>query len=283
MPAASGTLASFGETLQRPFVRAWRRLSASQRSVPDFIIIGAQKCGTTSLFHYLAQHPQLAPSWRKEVHYFDGGLQESRDNYARGPGWYRSNFPLRARLDADQRVFEASPFYIFHPLAAQRIAKMLPDTRLVLMLRNPSERAISHYFHQQRKGRETLPIAQALAREDERLALAGTHWNHPNFRHYSYKRRGHYAEQINRYLDHFPREHLLVINSERFFAEPQASLAQVYDFVGVDTDFTVDNLQPRNVSGNRTDVDPAIYQSLDAYFEPHNAELYRLLGEDFRW
>jgi len=283
MSVASGPLVSLGDNLQRPFIKAWRRATAGQRCLPDFIIIGAQKCGTTSLFHYLAQHPQLVPSWRKEVHYFDGGLQEGKDNYVRGPGWYRSNFPLRAALAAGQQVFEASPLYIFHPLAAERMAGMLPGVRLVLMLRNPSERAVSHYFHQQRKGREKLSLAEALAREDERLALAGDQWNHPNFRHYSYKRRGHYAEQIQRYLDHFPRDSLLVISSERFFAEPRESLARVFDFLAVDNSFIVGNLQARNVSGNRTDVDPAIYQSLDTYFQPHNAALYALLGEDFGW
>ena len=98
--------------------------------MPDFIIIGAMKSGTTSLFHYLRQHPSLTPSYKKEVHFFDGGRKPSADNYEKGKSWYQSHFPLKWSVRNDRKTFEASPLYIFNPLAPQRIYELLPDAKL---------------------------------------------------------------------------------------------------------------------------------------------------------
>jgi hypothetical protein len=271
--------------LVRPFLLKYRQLTAAGRALPSFIIIGTQKGGTTSLFHYLSQHPQLVPSYRKEVHYFDGGLKPKRDNFALGERWYRSNFPLRRQLRADQQAFEASPLYVFHPLAAKRIHDLLPDAKLILLLREPTERALSHYFHQSRKGRESLPVTEALQGEEARLApvLAEHNYKHQNFMHFSYKLRGHYAEQIRRYQALFPKQSLLILGSEQFFADPHTALKKVFEFVGVDASFQVPNLQARNVGSNRKSVQADVYQYLRDYFEPHNEELYQLLGERFGW
>ena len=273
-----------GNRLGRLWSRQYRSWTADRRCLPDFIIIGAQKSGTTSLFHYLAQHPQLKASWRKEVHFFDGGLSPRRDNHARGEHWYRSNFPLVDDMTAGDQAFEASPLYLFHPLAPARMAELLPDVRLIAVLRHPVERALSHYFHEVRKGRETLPVMEALEREEDRLALLleKQDYSHPVFTHFSYKSRGHYAQQIRRYHEYFPPENLLVLGSEAFFGDPHAALARIFDFVGVDP-VTVPNLVPRNVGSNRTRVEAPVYDYLESYFRPLNRELYALLGTDFGW
>ena len=271
--------------LVRPWLLQYRKMTARTRVLPSFIIIGTQKGGTTSLFHYLSQHPQLVPSYRKEVHYFDGGLKPRRDNFSLGERWYRSNFPLRRHIGADQQTFEASPLYVFHPLAPQRIHDLLPNAKLILLLREPTERALSHYFHQSRKGRESLPVMQALQGEEARLApvLVAQNYKHQNFMHFSYKLRGHYAEQIRRYQGLFPKENLLILGSEQFFADPHAALRKVFEFVGVDPSFQVPNLNARNVGSNRKSVQDDVYQYLKDYFEPHNQDLYQLLGDDFGW
>lgn len=273
------------DRLARPFLLRYREATAAQRVLPGFIIIGTQKGGTTSLFHYLAQHPDLLPSYRKEVHYFDGGLRPGRDNFDRGEGWYRSNFPRRTLLENGKQAFEASPLYIFHPLAPARMHALLPDVRLILLLRDPVERALSHYFHQSRKGRERLPVAEAMAREEERLApaLAAGDYKHRHFSLFSYKLRGHYAEQIRRYRQYFRPEQMMVMGSEEFFAAPNEALASVCRFVGVADGFRVANLQPRNVGSNRTSVDTAVYDDLRRYFQPHNQDLFELLGRRFDW
>lgn len=258
----------------------WRR-----RSLPDFIIIGAQKSGTTSLNYYLGQHPRLFRSFKKEIHYFDGGRRPEIDNFEKGQAWYRGHFPFRARMGAAARTFEASPLYMFNPLAAGRMFATVPDARLIAVLRNPTERAISHCFHEKRKRRESLPMLEAMQQEEQRLApvIASKDYKSKVFMQCSYKSRGLYRQQLERFLDYFPRQQLLVLDSKELFRAPDKILAQVFDFVGVDAGFKVKKLRPRNVGKNRVAVDPEVYQYLNDYFLPHNQALYELLGRDFGW
>src|SRR5947209_1159841 len=148
----------------------WNLRSADRRALPDFLIIGAQKAGTTSLYRYLAAHPDIVASTRKEVHFFD-------INFWRGEWWYRSLFPLRRRLQRRPPLRnrpaitgEASPYYLFHPFAPERAAQLLPDAKLIVLLRDPVERAWSHYRHEVANGRETMTFPDALAAEPARLA-----------------------------------------------------------------------------------------------------------------
>lgn len=263
----------------------YRHLTASGRVMPDFIIVGAQKAGTTSLFSYLAQHPQLHPSSKKEVHFFSDGKRAGVDRFGRGERWYRAHFPRRETLRDGDRAFEASPSYLFHPLAPERIHRMVPTARLIVMLRNPVDRAISHYFHQRRKGRETLPILEALQAEEERLApaLAREDYRDPVFRQFSYKSRGVYHEQIRRYLEYFPPEQLLIFDADDLFTCPEATLVRVWDFVGVEEAFEGLDLSPRNVGSNRQRVDEDVRTYLEDWFRPHNRALEELLGRDFDW
>jgi hypothetical protein len=171
----------------------WRR-----RILPDFIIIGAMKSGTSSLFAYLSQHPQLYPSCKKEVHFFDGGLNPKIDTFEKGQAWYRAHFPLTSKMSIDSKTFEASPLYIFNPLAPKRIFDLVPNVKIIAVLRNPIERAISHYFHEKRKNRESLPIYEALLNEEKRLEPVIKRKDYKNriFIDYSYKTRGLYKEQL---------------------------------------------------------------------------------------
>lgn len=255
-----------------------------QGALPDFIIIGAQKGGTTSLFHYLAQHPQILRSKRKEVHYFDGGLNPRVDRYAKGLDWYRTQFPPRP-ASGGHKVFEASPFYLFSPPAPARIAEVLPNAKLITVLRDPVDRAISHYFHAVRRGNETLPIEEAMRIEEERLAGSkdGGNFNTRAYKTHSYKTRGRYHEQLRRYYDQVPAENMLVLSSERMFKNLDATLRQVFEFIGVDPNHAVVNQAPRNVSHNRTPVDDGLRDWLADYFRPHNEALYELVNEDYGW
>lgn len=268
------------------------------RTVPDFIVIGAQKAGTTSLHHYLRQHPQVvAPRRRKdpdkpnrhaqELHFFDGGLNPKEDSFARGLSWYLEHFPPAEELTEDQRTFETSPLYLFNPLAPGRIADVLPDVKLIALLRDPTERAISHY-HQVRKNpaREPLPIMAALLAEEERLKrpLKKRDYTSRTFRYYSYKLRGHYLEQIQRYLEHVPAQNMLIMNSEGLFSDTSATLRRVFEFIGVDPAARVKNLKPRNVGGGGgEDVGPEVRAYLDDYFRPHNQALYAFSSGAYGW
>ena len=263
----------------RNAVWTYGRATASARPLPDFLIIGAQKAGTTALYAYLRRHPAITgPSW-KEVSYFDR-------HYERGEAWYRGNFPNRVRARG-KLVGEASPSYIFHPLGPGRVKALVPEARLVALVRNPVERALSHYHHEVALGREPLSFEDALDAEEERLrgeeerlAADSSYFSRAWWSH-AYKARGRYAEQLERWLAVFPRDRLLILPSEDLGGEPERTHARVLDFLGA--------------APHRLDAYPRVYERqyeamsaetrkrLAAEFEAPNRRLYELLGRDLGW
>lgn len=264
---------------------ARRRATWEDRRLPDFIIIGAQKSGTSTLYELLDQHPQLTASYRKEVHFFDGGRDPNVDTYALGTQWYRSNFPTCAELDESTKTFEATPLYMLNPLTAERIAETLPDARVVAVLRNPTDRAISHYRHERQRQKEDLDLLPALLAEEERLhpALERQDYKDHVFARKSYKRRGLYAQQLERYHRHLGADRVLALNSTDLFERTRATLQRVFEFVGVDPDFRVPDREARNVGTASAGDEAEARAYLDDFFAPHNEALYELIGERFDW
>ena len=256
-------------------------MNAEERPLPDIVVLGAMRAGTTFMRRMLEQHPDICPSFKKEPHFFDY-------NYHRGERWYRAFFPLRRPGDA-RRYLDCTPCYLFHPLAPARLAKVLPEAKLLALLRDPIERAVSHYFHEVRRGREKLGLLDALEAEDERLAgeeariLADGTYEGPAHRRFSYKARGLYAQQLERWLACVEPERLMVVQSERLFAEPHLVMAEIFAFFGVDPNHRNADLEARNVGGNRTELDCATRAHLENFYRPHNAALERLLGRRFDW
>lgn len=268
-------------------ISAYRMLTSIARSKPDFLIIGASKCGTTSLYNYLTSHPQIASARSKEIHYFDTGFQ-------RGSAWYRSNFPLRSRLrqtkGAHTRVLtgEASPYYIFHPHALRRISEALPQILMIIILRNPVDRAYSHYNHSVRLGYETLSFEEAIAAEDGRLdgevekMRADESYYSFNHQYYSYQTRGIYADQLLRLRElGFAPEQVLILKSEYFFARPADCLPKLWQFLQL-TDCPPRNLVKLN-TGSYEEMATATRHRLSKFYEPHNHRLDELLGRAFNW
>ena len=260
-----------------------RIASWKKRYSPGFIIIGGQKCGTSSLYNYLAQHPQLIASFKKEIHYFDNGLEPCQQNYAKGERWYRAFFPIITNRNAI--AFEASPMYCFNPETAQRIYQFNPDIKIIFCIRNPKARAISHYYHEVKNKREKLPLLEAMETEDVRLqnALQKRDYHDPCFKNFSYKSRGLYAEQLKRFLKYFPENQIHIVCAEELFAEPQQALEAIYRFVGVDDTFRSTNLRPVNVSPIKKEVDAATSKHLDDFFQQPNIEFFDLIGRSFNW
>ena len=249
------------------------------RPLPGFLVIGAQKAGTTALYAYLRQHPAITgPSW-KEVSFFDR-------HYARGVAWYRGNFPnsLRARGDL---VGEASPSYLFHPLAPERVAGLVPEAKLIALVRNPVDRAYSHYQHEVALGREPLSFEDALAAEHERLSgeeermvadpayFSHAWWN------YTYLARGRYAEQLERWFASFPREQLLVLLTDELAQDPAGAYRRVLDFLGVE----VRQLPsyPRIFERDYDEMAAETRARLERCFEEPNRRLEALLDRDLPW
>lgn len=254
----------------RPNLR--ERLTAPWRALPDFLVIGAQKAGTTSLHALLAAHPQIALSRHKECN-----VLTKRGSTKLG---YRAFFPLRSECRARgvRRIGEATPYYLFHPLAPERAAAWLPGMRAIAILREPVERAWSHYRHSVRLRVEPLGLAEALAAEAERTRGG----DGDGFRRYSYFARGCYAPQLERWFHAIGRERVLVLGFRELVERPAESLPRIAAFLGVDDRFSR-ALPERNRGGDLGEIDPAIRSELAARYERPNAELRRLLGDLPDW
>jgi Sulfotransferase domain len=269
------------KTPMRELRAGYRRLTGPLRGLPSVLIIGAQRSGSTSLFNYLVQHPHVLPPLGKEIHYFDL-------HHARGLRWYRGRFPFAHRLRPPALTIDASPYYLPHPLAPARAYRLLPDVKLVALLRNPVERAFSHYQHEVRDGRESLSFPEALERETERLAGEEERLEREpgyysyNHHRYSYVRRGLYLEQLLRWTRWYPRSQLLVLQSEWLFRDPAAASASVYEFLGLGP-HSLEQYKPFYQGAYDRRIPADARQRLAVFFEPHNRELYRWLGREFDW
>lgn len=245
---------------------------------PDFIVLGAQKAGTTSLAAWLSTHPDCWIASEKEVHYFDLA-------YHRGLTWYRSRF---GKCPADRKAGDISPFYLFHPLCAERMARELPSVRLVAILRDPVVRAVSGYAHSVRYHGETRPLTEALAAEaaataTDLAALArDPNAPCPNLQTRSYRARGEYAVQLERFLQRFPREQLHVLFFEDLIGRPAPTLAGLCDFLGVRPS---EGALPWRNAGMREELEvpQETLAELREHYRPHNERLAALLGRPLPW
>ena len=253
--------------------------TARLRPLPGFLIVGAQKAGTTALYAYLRRHSEVTgPIW-KEVSFFDR-------HWARGEAWYRGNFPLRLRA-RDAAVGEASPSYVFHPLAPERVHALVPDARLIVLLRNPVDRAFSHYQHEVALGREPLSFDDALDAEDDRMHgeldrmladpryFSHAWWNH------TYRTRGYYADQLERWLAVFPREQLHVVLTDDLRDAPDETYRRVLEFVGVEPRSL--DAYPAVFSRDYEPMPAATRARLTAEFSDANRRLAELLGREPPW
>jgi len=274
-------------TVYRTLVMAGRPTYRA-RMLPGFLIVGAERCGTTSMFHVLKQHPIVFSTTlrKQEVHFFDVA-------YERGLPWYQAQFPLlvSARLTARGAgvapvAFEASPYYMFHPLAPERINHDLPGVKLLVMLRDPVERAYSAHANHVGHGLETESFERALELEDSRLEgeaeriIADPSYVSYSHRHHSYRIRGHYADQLEHLEQVFGRERMHVVDSDDFFANPGPAYDQVLNFLGLPAHspaFTPQNARPRSP------MSEPVRAALEEHYRPHDERLTAWLGCEPSW
>jgi hypothetical protein len=262
--------------------------TASVRILPNFLIIGAQKSGTTTLYAYLNQHPAVARALTQEVHYFDL-------NFHRGLSWYRAHFPttgyarrIRGALGTDLLTGEASAYYLFHPRVCRRVWATLPQARLIIVLRDPVERAWAQYLQNRATNLEDLAFEDAIDREQERLAgeqrrlLEDDTASSFSYREHSYLSRGIYVDQIRPWMELFPREQIHIVSSEELlFRDPVSIVAQVQDFLGLPRR----PLEQLRIYPSEAGVpiNDATRARLREHFGLHNQRLFEYLGRDFGW
>ena len=253
-----------------------KKIAAAQRRetegpLPDFVVLGTQKGGTSFFYRLLTEHPLVRGAAAKELHFFD-------NKFAEGVGWYRRCFSEGERVDGRRTITgEASPSYLFDPRVPERMARIVPEARLIALLRNPVDRAYSHYQMEVRRGREARSFE--VATEEEMTSAEGEE-NAVDVR-YAYLKRGLYAEQLERFSFFANRDRLLVVKSENLFTRRPEVLERVSTFLGLPA--FESTLAPPAGKAPYEPMDPVTRRRLEGYFEPHNERLYGLLSTDFGW
>jgi len=271
-------------------LHAYGLATARWRTHPDFLLIGAKRGGTTSLWRYLSEHPDVLdvsprPENLKGMYYFD-------EQFGRGDRWYRSHFPARVRRDrlglgVPTVVGEATPYYLYHPLAPTRARAVVPDAQILVVLRDPVERAYSHYKERCANDTEPLSFAAAVAAEADRLAgeadriVADPGYVSFFHRHCSYVDQGRYAPMLERWFAAFGRDRVHVEISEEMYAAPQATFDRVTDRLGIRRhrlrDTAAHNAEPAR------DFDAATRAELVDLLAPDVAATEQLLGRALPW
>jgi hypothetical protein len=262
----------------RTLLLAWGWVTADLRQPPAVIVAGAQRSGTTTLFRLLSEHPQMVrPTAVKGTGYFD-------DGYRHGPRWYRAHFPLRR---PGRRSFECSGYYLFHPLAAERIARDLPDAHVVVLVRDPVARAHSAYRHESARGFEHLDFATAVALEPARTRAEGERLarepGHVSFahRHHAYLQRGEYADQIARFVAALGPGQVHVVDADALFADPVGEWVDLQRSLGLRI-WRPDHVDRWNERPGSA-LDPDLERRLREHFDAHDAALTNYLGHSPSW
>jgi len=261
-----------------------RGITASSRVLPNFIIIGEQRCGTTSMYDHLIQHPQIMPTLRKEIHFFD-------NHYNFGLNMYRAFFPTNEEMQKNLQkngksiTGEASPNYLSHPLVPKRLKENLSNVKLIAMLRNPVVRAYSQFQMMKKTGHETLSFEEAIEYEKHVIKEGKITWKNQhrifNDTHHPYLMRGIYVNNLKRWLEIFPRNQILIIKSEDFKSNKTEILNETLEFLNVSS-YTIKNTKNKNVSKyHRMNSDTK--KMLEDFYKPYNEKLSNLLNIDFDW
>jgi hypothetical protein len=263
---------------------------SSLKMNPSFIIIGAQRCGTTSLFENLIQHPSIKKPIIKEIHFFDNYYGA----YNLGFGWYRGHFPINIfgliKDDKDAPTIitgEATPYYMSHPWCPKRVKDVLPDIKLIAILRNPVERAYYHYQHSVQAGYEKLSFKEALGKEGSRLKgerkrmLSDPDYYSLNHNRFSYLSGGIYIQQLKHWRKFFPKKQMLILRSEDLFYDLSTVYDTVLDFLQLPM-HRIRNPIHYEV-GDYTPMPPALRARLVDFYESHNQALYKYLSWDSEW
>lgn len=258
-------------------------------TTPDFYILGAAKCGTSALYDYLIQHPSIHTAITKEPRYFD-------KYYDRGINWYKVLFPFKFSKFLTKKILkkefvtgEATPRYLDHPHAPKRIKEITPNAKFIILLRNPVNRIYSHYNMRVNSGKETLSLQDAIKTENQRTEgeykrmLEDENYYSLDYYHHSYLDLSIYVDKLKRWMDIFSNEQFLIIQSERFFSNPDQVFQEVLQFLNVPNFHLEEYSKVDAGKYEKSKMDSSVRKQLIEYFKPHNEELYKFLGINYGW
>ena len=253
--------------------RHWYGLTNSIRVLPDFMLIGSTKSGTTSLYHYLDSHDELVAASKKYVGYFDV-------NYRLGLAWYRSWFQTKINK-GKSLSFDATPSYFQFSWSAKRIAETLPNVKLLLVLRNPTDMSYSKYQAACKKFNLKIPFSDLIEKELNDFN-EDSMMNLKNIRYNSYILPNIYVKLLKDWLKYFSLEQMLIFSTEELSRNPKQTLYKIFDFLNV-AHQEIDTNYRKNSSGNYPPMEYDVRQRLDSFFKPYNEELFKLINQKFDW
>jgi hypothetical protein len=277
---------SFKRIYQKMYYQFFKRhyygITATSRVLPNFLIIGGVRCGTTSLYYDICQHPSVETAAYDEIGFFD-------DNYHLGQDWYRSLFPTKRKMENIKQVTgysitgEDTPFYIWNSDVVKRIADMLPNIKLIAILRNPIDRAYSNYHLGIREGIEKRSFSDVVKneidfinmRKQENIELTNNDYKK------SYLAKGIYVEQLKKWYKIFRKEQLCVISTEDFSDNPNQTLKKIFNFLKI-PDYSIKEFEEKKKS-EYSEMNNSTRVEIEKFFEVYNEQLYQLIGQKFNW
>ena len=273
--------------VQRSYFQFFKRhifgITGPIRSLPDFIIIGTVRSGTTSLYYNICQHECVLTAAYDELGFFDS-------NYHLGLNWYRSLFPtLFSKWAVKQKTQfaitgEDTPFYIWNPLVAKRILKILPNIKLIVLFRNPVDRAYSNYHLAVREGSENLSFEDAIQVELKNLDKINDNIKQDVNKYAiarSYIAKGFYADQLKIWLELFRFEQLIIISTEDLESNPQKTLDNIYDFLKIPKNHVL--IPEKQKIASYPKIKDETRKFLIDLYKKSNAELFTMIGQTFDW
>lgn len=264
----------------------FRKYLRKHLQAPDFIIVGPQKTGTTSLYFYLRKHPNFLPASAKEVHFFDR-------YYQKGTKWYKCHFATKIEKKIYQVLFrktpiisgESTPYYFNCPHVPKRVFQHYPHIKLIFMFRNPVKRAYSHYHHE--GSLEPYSFKKATSIESKRLIHEYEKLKNENFyfsakhQHYGYLDSSKYSQHLKEWFKYFDKSQILIIISESFFKNPEKEYKRALDFLNLPHHSLPEY---KKINKNKySPISSEMEETLKNYFSPFNEELKKLIKEDFDW
>ena len=274
----NGIRNSLSSSYHRFVKRGLSGITASSRVLPDFIISGTVRSGTTSLYYNICEHPSVLPASYDEIGFFDS-------NYHLGINWYRSMFPTekemkRVKKETDFAITgEDTPFYFWKQEAAERIFKNIPDSKIIIIFRNPVDRAYSNYHLGIRKKTEKLSFEDAI--DDEMEFLENHSFRESVDRKRSYLSKGFYDEQIKIWFNIFPKDQIHILSTEYMQKDPKESLLKIFRFLQI-PDYTLKNPQKQKVAEYKKMNDKTRERLLN-FYKTHNEKFFQTIQERFDW
>jgi len=264
--------------------RGFCGLTSPIRTLPDFIVIGAKRCGTTSLYHYLGLHPCIKRSSHDHLGFFD-------DNFRLGINWYKSYFPTvftKYYVKSCEKYFmtyDVTATYIRRPWSATNILKTLPNIKLLVILRNPIDRAYSDYNDRENSRKTNITFEDTIKEEIKMLEKEA---NETGSREYdasimqkSVLAKGFYADQLKTWFNLFPKENILILLTEDFSINPNKTFEEISNFLKL-PNYNIKNFEKKNV-GKYQKMNPETRKFLINYYKPYNEQLYKIVEKNFNW